>query len=154
MGTNYTVVLTRLRRWLSPPVFPDEEQTRIASLVHFLLVSLILVMTLDAGILFILAPETLPTFWINGLVILTGFVCLGFARRGYVRLACILFCLVTWPLTVYYIAVSGGLHSPALAFLCIFVGIGVILFGPRGAIGFGLLDIAAVIGLYLAGTNG
>src|SRR5262249_21754634 len=66
----------------------------------------------------------------------------------------LLFCLLVWPLTTYYISISGGLRSPALGFLSVFIGIGVILFGPRGAIGFGLLDLAAVMGLYIAGSNG
>ena len=58
--------LKALRHWFTPPVFPDEEQTRLAGLLHWMLLALAAVNLFNMGTFSIFAPETLPTFWING----------------------------------------------------------------------------------------
>ncbi|HVO69161.1 MAG TPA: PAS domain-containing protein, partial [Aggregatilineaceae bacterium] len=145
---------TRVQRWLSAPIFPDEEQTRIAGLLNLLLLALIVLALLDAVLLLVFAPETIPTFWMNGLTVLSGCLLLWVMRRGGVRLASAVLCLILWPLTVYYLAISGGLGSPSLGFLSLFVVIGVTLFGTRGAIGMGLLNVVFLAGLLMVGSRG
>src|ERR1700694_3633340 len=105
---------TYLPRWLSPPLFPDERQMRRPDLLHWLLIAIILLISLDAVVLFFLAPETIPTFWLNGVSVLCCAVLLWIVRRGHVRLAGRTLCFVLWVLAAYYITVSGGLRSPAL----------------------------------------
>jgi len=147
-------MLTQLRRWLAPPIFPDDEQTRIASLLNPLLLTVIVLMLLDAVALSLVAPDTIPTLWMNAVVIIGAVIMHGMMQQGHVRLAAALLCLLLWPLTVYYIAISGGLHSPALGFLAAYIALGVTLFGPLGAIGFGLLSLITLGGLYVAGNGG
>jgi PAS domain S-box-containing protein len=145
---------TRVQRWLSAPVFLDEEQTRVAGLLNLLLITFISLLLLDLALLLIFAPETVSTFWINGAGVLIACVLLWVMRRGRVRLAGIILCLAFWPLLAYYLATSGGLSSPTLGFINLFVVIGVTLFGTRGAVAFGLLNTVCLAGLYLAGSNG
>ncbi|HVO43839.1 MAG TPA: PAS domain S-box protein, partial [Aggregatilineales bacterium] len=143
----------RVQHWLTPPVFPDEEQTRLAGVVGLLLLALSVIMVSDAALLLVSAPETIPTFWLNGAAIVGSGILWWLTRNGHVRLAGALFCLTLWPLTVDYLAISGGLTSPTLSFLSLFIVVGVTLFGTRGAIVLGLLDLACLGGLYLAGTH-
>src|SRR5512135_264306 len=98
-----------VQRWLSAPIFPDEEQTRVAGLLNLLLLTLILLVLLDAALLLVFAPETIPTLWMNGLAVLGGCILLWVTRRGALRLASAILCLTLWPLTAYYLATSGGL---------------------------------------------
>src|SRR5258708_32885394 len=118
-------MLTHLRRWLAPPVFSDDEQTRIASLLNPLLLAVIVLMLLAAVVLLLVAPDTIPTLWINAAAIIGATMMHRMMRQGHVRLAAGLLCLLLWPLTVYYIAISGGLHSPAISFLAAFIALGV-----------------------------
>src|SRR5258708_2267826 len=145
---------TRIQRWLSPPIFPDEEQTRLAALLNLLLQALILIMLLETALLLVVAPDTPSTFLINGLTILMICGAMWIMRLGHVRLAGMILCLMLWPLTLYYVAISGGLASSALAFLSLFIVMGVTLFGARGAIALGLLDLGGIGLLYLAGSHG
>src|SRR5258708_3012971 len=110
-------MLTHLRRWLSPPACPDEEQTRTASLLSPILLALMGLMLREGMVLWFVAPDTIPTLWINGVAVIGGAVLLRVMRLGYVRVAAGLLCALLWPMTFYYIAVSGGLRSPALSFL-------------------------------------
>ncbi len=144
----------RAQRWLSPPIFPDEEQTRVAGLLNLLLFALIVLTLLDAALLLVFAPETLPTFWINGVGVLGACTVLWIMRHGRVWLASVLLCASLWPLTAYYLATSGGLASPTIGFMSLFVAIGVTLFGARGAVGMGLLNVVFLTALYMAGTRG
>ena len=145
---------TRVQRWLSSPIFPDEEQTRVAGLLNLLLLLTVALLLLDAALLLVFAPETIPTFWINGLAVVGCWILLWIMRRRHVRLASVLMCLALWPLTAYYLAVSGGLHSPTIGFLGLFVIIAVTLFGTRGAIALGLINATFLGGLYIAGARG
>ena len=99
---------TRIRKVLSLPAFPDDEQMRIARLLNMLLWALIVFMMLDALLLLVFAPETRPTFWMNGAVIAIALVMHWLLRRGYVRFSSLCLCSLIWPLTVYYISESGG----------------------------------------------
>src|SRR5258706_6404179 len=114
-------MLSYLRRWLTPPIFPDEEQTRIASLLNILLLTTSFICLVDAAALLVFAPETIPTFWINGVGVAVGVGLLWIMRRGMVRLASWILCLVMWLLITYYVSISGGLRSPALDFLSLLI---------------------------------
>jgi hypothetical protein len=147
-------VLALAHRMLKPPAFPNDETNRVAGLLKLILLSISFVSVFDAVILLMFAPETLPTFWMNGLVLIIAVICLGLVRREQVRLASILFCLSFWVLLVYYLAISGGMMSPAPGILSVVPIMGAILLGVRGIVGFGLLATGTVAGLFIAGKSG
>ena len=146
--------MEHLRKLLTPPVFPDEEQTRIARLLHWLLLAGAIALIFDAAILAIFAPETLPTFWINGLLLAVILLSYWVMRRGLVRTASLVLCLSAWITITYYLAISGGVTSPAFGFLTTIIIAGAVLLGAGGAGVFGLLSIVTAIGLLWAGNSG
>ncbi len=143
-----------IRRLLTPPVFPDDEQTRIARLLHRILLAGIGLNVFDAVLLAIFAPETLPTFWINGVCLVFFGISFWMMWRGQIRAASLMLCLPLWFLITYYLSISGGVMSPAFGFLFLIVITAAILMGAPGATGFGLLCIATAVVLYWAGNKG
>ena len=142
------------RRWLAPPVFADEEQTRLAKLLHWMLLFLVIANLFDALILLIFAPETLPTFWINGVFLAFTLLAYWIMRAGQVRSSAMLEGFVTWALLVGYLAVSGGVTSPATGLFAMIIIFSAVMLGVQGALGFGFLCIASTALLYWFGNNG
>lgn len=140
--------------WLLPPTYSDEETTRVAGLLNILIWTIEFILVFDAVVLYILAPETLPTFWINGLAFALALTIRQVMLRGQVRTACYLLCFFIWFMLTYYLAISNGLRSPTLSFLGLVVIMSAILLGRRGAVIFGTLCSLTLIGLYLAGNSG
>ena len=146
--------LEALRHWFTPPIFPDEERKRLAGLLHWMLFVLLAVNLFNMLALAIFAPETLPTFWINGVFLGVTLLSFGLMRSGRVRAAGFVLCFSFWGLLVTYIAESGGVTSPAFGLFDIVIIVTAILLGVRGAVGFGLLCIASAVVLYGLGSNG
>lgn len=143
-----------IRRLLTPPAFPDDEQARIARLIHWMLLAAIGLNLLDTILLIIFAPEMLPTFWINGVSLVFFGIDFWIMRRGKIHTASLLLCLALWAATTYYLFISGGVTSPAIGFLNLAIITAAVLLGARGATAFGLLCIATAIVLFWAGNNG
>ncbi len=127
-------MLTPLRKLITPPFFQDEEKTRVGHLLYWLVLALILIIFLEAVLLWVAAPEMVSTFWINGIIILVGSLLLWMTRRGRVRESAFILCTMLWLLTAYYLSVSGGLESPVLGVLGALVLVGATLFGIWGAV--------------------
>ena len=81
-------------------------------------------------------------------------VAYGMLRSGSVRSSSLLVCLTFWATLVGYLAISGGVSSPAFSLLSLVVIMGTVCSGPRGAVGFGLLAIASGVLLFWLGSNG
>jgi PAS domain S-box-containing protein len=143
-----------LLKLFAVPVFKNDEQSRVGKLLHWTLIAVIFIVVLDCIVLAIFAPETIPTFWINYLAIAFSFACLVMLHRGWVLFTSALFCAVIWLLTVYYLATSGGVTSPAFGFLSVGIIMATVLLGTRGALAFGLITIATAVLLFIAGENG
>src|SRR5579859_5632986 len=103
--------------YLAAPAFDDGEKTRLARLLNATLLAFAVLDLADMLLLLIFAPATIPTFWINGVGLLGCFALIYVMRRGGVRLAAWLLCLMIYVLIVYYTAISGGLRSPAFSFI-------------------------------------
>lgn len=108
----------------------------------------------DLLVLALFAPETVATFWINALIL--GFTLLSFwlLRRGQVRTSSLIICLSTWGLLTGYLAVSGGVLSPAFGFLDVLIIVGAVLLGRRGALLQGFLCFLSAVFLYISAENG
>ncbi|MBC7871808.1 MAG: GAF domain-containing protein, partial [Chitinophagaceae bacterium] len=140
--------------WLVQSDIIDDEQTRLRGLLNPMLRLSVFLIVLDAGLALVLTPETIPTLWLNIMGAALCFALFWLMRRGQVYLAGGTLCVVLWVFMVCYVVMTGGLASSGLAFPGLLVVVGFILFGAPGAIVFGLLNLAAVFGLYLAARSG
>lgn len=147
-------MLNQISRFTIPPVFEDEDKTRIARLLHWVVLIAAGLNVLDMVLLLIFAPETLPTFWANLVFLIFTGVSYWMTRQGRVQAAGLVLCVPFWLVLTYYLSVSGGVTSPALGILSIVIITGAVLLGVSGALTFGALCIASALVLFWAGDNG
>jgi hypothetical protein len=124
----------RIKAWLSPPVFEDEEKTRVASLLNTILLTLLA----SAAVYIVATPFAHPSPALSLLItgvgvapILGGFLLM---RRGRVQLAAGLLSLTLWSAVTLLALFSGGV-------------------GPTGG-GSGYIAVILVSGLLLGGRAG
>jgi diguanylate cyclase (GGDEF)-like protein/PAS domain S-box-containing protein len=121
-------MILKVKHFFSPPVFEDEDKTRIAGLLNT--ISLIIFVILIAVCVIVPFAFDTPT---NGLIIsaATGLPVLGvflLAHFGYVRLASHLFVFGFWALDTILIFSSGGLDSGIMpGYLAVVVLAGLLL---------------------------
>lgn len=151
-------LITRLRAFLAPPVFPDDEdRQRHARLLHTLLVSAALIAIFIAffAIPFLFVEKLFNTIAILCLlaVILVAYL---WMRAGRVRLAAAVFTAAMWLAFTLFLLFSGGTTSVIVvfyllntvitgmllgtraalihAFACIFAGLAMVILDHRGAL--------------------
>lgn len=136
---------------LTAPDFPgDDEKSRVAQLLHWIVLAAIFLNCLNMALLAIYAPETIPTFWINGILLAATFGAFWMMRRGMIHAASYAICIFLWGSLAFYIGTSGGVTSPAFSFLSLPIIVAAVLLGGRGVLIFGILSIASAFGLYYA----
>ena len=149
-------MLTRIRLWLAPPVFEnDEEKTRIASVLNAILLVYLVIALLSA--LFAL-PASDIGFLVGTLSILVmaglTFGPLFLMRRGRVRLAAGIFVSTMWILCTGVIFVSGGVFSPMTAGYIVVAIMAALLLGGGAAFTVsGLSIVVSIVAFYLE-SNG
>jgi PAS domain S-box-containing protein len=148
------IMQSHLPPWLYPPKFADERITRVADLVNILIWALITILLINGLGRFLIAPLLDFTIWNRVIVILLLLGLRWLVWQGRVYLAGFGVCFGLWCIFVYYIIVSGGLHSPVLLELGVTVVIAAILLGSRGTLAFGAICLLAVIVIYFGDTRG
>jgi PAS domain S-box-containing protein len=138
---------------LKPSAFTEKEQSRTGRLLRWILLSGLILNTFNLGILIIFAPETLPTFWLNGLLFVVIFVSFALLRQGRVYTASACYCSSLWGIITYYALISGGVTSPAFGFLSLVIIASAVLLGTNGAIASGLLCVVTGAVLIIAYHN-
>ncbi|MGD9145220.1 MAG: GAF domain-containing protein [Anaerolineae bacterium] len=153
-------MLAGLRRFLAPPVFENEEKTRVARLLNTVLLAFLIasaVITLAAAVFYVVQPDPETVFTLlSGIVMTVIFGGLLFlVRRGQVQLVSILFLSFTWILiTVWIFTVSGiSSDSSSLVYALLVVLAGLLL-GGRAAMIMTGVSAVAVVGAYLAEVTG
>ena len=141
---------------LTPPTFEDEETTRIAALLHTLLLVLFVVIGVVTPIVLVADPENVGLNLLIALpvmlVIVGLLVLLRYARvkmAGGLLLA-VLFVSVTANIWFF----EGGIRGVNTGGYFLVIIIAALLLGGRAAILFGGLSILASLGFYYAETNG
>jgi methyl-accepting chemotaxis protein len=143
-------MLSRIRRVLFvAPVFEDDEdKTRIARLLHLILLSflaLTLVMTLVVAMM---GETTLASFAVLAVIGLLVVGAMVLMRLGYIRAVSIVFTAGLLVFDVGLVAVSGGTNTPmVVCFLNVPMVAGLLL-GERALIVFGGLTAVADLGIY------
>jgi two-component system, cell cycle sensor histidine kinase and response regulator CckA len=141
-----------IRSLFVPPRFADEERTRVAAVLHTLLLAVLA--GLGAIVVFSLV---LPGISARSLIVV-GPLCfvtlalLVVLRRGYVRLASLVSSLSCWAAVTVACALAGGVRAPAFSAYLIVVLISGLLLGWRAALGFAALSLVSELALLYA-TN-
>ncbi|NWF64211.1 MAG: GAF domain-containing protein [Chloroflexi bacterium] len=140
-----------IQQLLSPPIFEDEERTRIASLLNSIIWAVIVI----GSIYTLAAPILLGQFFSAGLtatVVIASIIARILMLRGFVRWASSILLVVFDFILVLSIVVSGGIVGASFFSLILTVVIAGALLGGRGA--FALSVINTLIGLFiLLGQN-
>ncbi|UCH10967.1 MAG: hypothetical protein JSU61_03510 [Fidelibacterota bacterium] len=140
------------QRALAPPVFEDEQKTRMARLINRLSLYFI-------GPVFIVAiantlvgsnPMASIPIWAGLLAALVAAVVL--VHYGYVRTAGLLCPTVGWLLLNLTVIFAGGEISPVFGGYLMTILATALIFGPRVGIGYALLCLFTVIGIIVANS--
>ena len=132
---------TRVRKVLSPPVFPeDEEKTRAASFLNTILLIVLLIVTVFASLTFFLTLS-LDRILIEIFLILISLGVLVLMRRGYVRLASTIFSSALLIIVSIGTYLSGGFGGTTMsAYIGIIIITGLLL-GNWAALTYALISI-------------
>jgi PAS domain S-box-containing protein len=144
-----------LRKWFfTPPTFDDEEETRLAGLLHTLLLGAVGLAVLYAVAAPIFYDHPLPLLIAAGIMILAWLATLLLLRRGQVRQAGALFLATFWVAVTGMAVVYGGLRGSAVVAYPVVIFAAGLLLGIRAAFGFAalsLISVTAMLGAEYAG---
>lgn len=141
-------MLAYLRSWLTPPVFADdEEKTRVAGLLHIILITVMVLVMLFTVPAFILTPE-IGRVLIEIVLALWAVLMLILLRRGNVYLAGFLLSFTLWAVVSYGTYVAGGFRGSTMSAYFGIILIAELLLGSRAGAIFGFLSIAVTGWMY------
>ena len=156
-------MFTRIRALLAAPIFEDEDETRVASLLNVIVLAL-----LALAVVAIIA--TLPVFWdptvtsdnkftmVSSIVMaVTGGWFLVLIHRGHLRTVSILLLSGTWGIITAWICFLGqrAMHSETTIFYySMVIVLAGLLLGRRAAIVSALLSMLAMIEAYYTQATG
>lgn len=145
----------RLRSWLYPPVFADEELSRRARILHVLLLYMLFAVVgiNGLGVLFIF-----PHKFASGLSVIMGVVVIAVAfylnRQGRVLAASCLVLTMYWLIVVALTSLSQGMRSLDIIFYISGTVIAGLLLGARGALVFAGLSTFTGLVMAMASAMG
>jgi len=144
-------MLESMRRFLTPPVFPDdEERTRLARLLNIILPSLAVICLL-AALFSGIAGDLAPLVAILTLILAALYLLLWrLLYRGYTRISQILVPLQNWVAMTAAIYWLGGIRSTATSCLVVVVIMAALLLGRRGSWFYTFLSFVSLFGLFFA----
>lgn len=144
----------RIRNFLSPTVFPvDEEETRVAGMLNTILLIVLLMVVAFSIPAFIITPR-LERILLELILVLSVAGLLILMRRGYVRLTSVILVSVLLVAVSIGTYVSGGLRGSILSSYFGIILIAGLLLGNWIALGFGLISIAYTGWLVYADAQG
>lgn len=142
-------MISRIRAFLTPPVFEDEEESRIARLLYAVLLTFLGAMVMTVPVIALMAsrpPTPTESFTGAALVIMIGLavVLLALVRRGWLRGVSIVFLSLLWIImagwTCAFSGLKGGTSLPIFPMIIVLAGL---LLGGRAAMVATLASIVA-----------
>ena len=150
---EYREIWAWIRDFLSPPVFPeDEEKTRIASLLNTILLIVLLMAVVFAIPSFIVTPS-LARILIEVTLILVVFGLLVLLRRGRVRLSSAIFTSILFVIVSVGTYAAGGFRGTTMSAYFGIILITGLLLGSWTALAIGILTIIYTGWLVYADTQ-
>lgn len=142
---------------LKPPKFDNEDTTRLAALLHAMLLAVIVLLSIYVVGQFANRNYTILSFfvWANGLLILFSIGLLLLMRRGHVRLAAAAMLVISWIDITAQTWVYGGTRDASFAaYVLVIAASGLLLdwwfclgFAAASIVNGGILAYAESIGL-------
>lgn len=151
-----SLIVTDLRTFLAPPIFPeDEDKTRKARVLHTLLVSgmLFLVFVALIAIPFLFTERLYSSISTMALLIFMG-LAYWLMHRGRVQLASAMFTFGTWPVVTLAALLAGGVRNVIVVFYVTGAAIAGLLLGRRGAHIQMVVSIVAGLGMTILELTG
>jgi GAF domain-containing protein len=136
--------LKTIRQIFTPPVFEDEEKTRVAALLNNILWTVIIIGSLYT----VLAPIILGQYFsalLTGTIVVAGIIARMLMMRGYVRVASVIILIVFNIILILSILISDGTLSASYFSLVLTIVVAGILLGGRSA--YIMAAINTLIGL-------
>jgi len=136
----------RIRQFVAPPVFADDDQTRRASLLNTVALAFLVVSV--AGSLLMLIGLGQWSGLINGAVfLLLELAVLFLMRRGHVRPAGLLQVGLLWLIITIFNVIGDGVRAQTFSSSILVVLLASLLLGRRYGLGTALLSIATGLGM-------
>jgi PAS domain S-box-containing protein len=147
-------MVNRIRSLVTPPHFEDEDQIRVARVLNFSLLVLLV-----GGVIFAIATPLVMPDRINRMPITLAMcalvvVMLYVLRTGRVRSVALCFTSVLWLMFSYAAITSGGIERPGFTLQILVVVIAALTLGGTIALAFAGLSGLFGIGMYLAQQAG
>ena len=141
-------MINSIRQFLAPPVFDDEEETRLATLLNRILWAIIII----GSIYTIIAPFILGQLFSPGLtaaVVAVGVWARSLMRRGRIRLASTILLVVFNFILFLSILLSDGVIGASYPSLVLTTVLAGVLLGGRGAFSFAVINSLIGLGFML-----
>jgi len=147
-------MLDRIKQLLTPPIFEDDQKTQVASFLNAIL-WILLAAAISTLLSFVIFSDDIGTGVISlPIIIGVTLVSLGLMHRGYLKLPSLLVPLLILSVIDFSLYSGDGIRAYTnLVYFLIIVMAGLLL-GLPGIIGFTLLIIASMVGLYIAEIQG
>lgn len=143
-------MFNKFMQLIAPPIFEDENKTRVASLLNTIL-WLVISLTIISSILTLVIDENpIPSLIFITTIALLEFGMLLLNRWGYVKIASFLFSILIWAALAFAVFFFGGVRSTSFNAFIISILISGLLLGGEAAIFFSILSIIAGGGMYYA----
>ena len=140
-------MFTRIKQLLAPPVFEDEEKTRLSRLLHFISMTCLTMLVLS--LFTIPLPPTVPLLPLasTSLGILFQLGVLVLLHRRHLRLASLLLASAFWVVVTLVALAMGGIGGPVVGAYVIIILIASLLLGGRAGMDFAALSVVGALGI-------
>jgi protein-histidine pros-kinase len=147
MTINYKL-LSKLKKWISPPKFAIEEKTRIARLLNT--ISLAVMFVAIIYVVFSLLQTPIQMYRFLNAIISFSIALLTFIliRLEYVKQASIFIIIAALVFTTGVTAITGGVSAPFTVSYILTLLIAGMLLGKSGEFVFGALCLLSLFGIY------
>ncbi len=148
------LMFPRISQIFSPPVFEDEEQTRVAGLLNAILFGTLGVTLAVIFLQPLYSPDPAPRLLFIAMFALLEVGGLLMIRRGRVSAVVNLLPAAMWLLLTAITFVSGGVRTTSFISYTIVIVIASLLGGGRVGIGYAAISVLAGLGFLLGELNG
>jgi PAS domain S-box-containing protein len=144
-----------IRAFLTPPVFEDQEQTRVARLLHIVLGMITLAVTVAFPVCALILPGHLFR-WLGLLFFfdIAHPLLMMLNHRGATRWAGIAILFELWIVITVLAATAGGIHAPGTTGYLVTVFVAGLLFNEKTGIWVGVLCALSGLGFVFLETTG
>jgi PAS domain S-box-containing protein len=147
-------MLDHLRRLLAAPTFADEEETRVAAILHTMLLGSAVIGLIAALVQLIVLGQRQAALLIYPALVIVSLILLALVRRGHLQLVGSVFLLCLWAAISFGALTYGGIRSPSAGGYILVVIIATLLFNGRLVLMFVALSLATlgtILAVELAG---